>query len=93
MRGEVVVVVAGDVDLPVHGALAEAIGRAARTAGVQRVVVDLSDTVFLDSGAIGTLMAARRSAAVLGVGVVITGASGMVRRVLAVTGVLDALSE
>ncbi|WP_412543026.1 STAS domain-containing protein [Longispora sp. K20-0274] len=85
--------VAGDIDLGIHQLLADACADAARTAGVEHIEVDLSGVVFCDSGGLGVLIAARRTAHTLGVTLTVSGATGLVHKVLDVTGVLTTLAD
>jgi anti-sigma B factor antagonist len=55
------------------------------------VNVDLSDLAYLDSSGIGGLVKGRRKADKTGVAYRVTGATGMVRQVLSLTGVLEYL--
>lgn len=92
----VVVAVSGEIDLAVHEAFLESLESAIKTADVEqagKVVVDLTDTSFLDSTGIRVLIQGQETAAAAGVGYTVTGASGLVHRVLTVTGVLDLLSR
>ncbi len=93
---EVVVAVAGEVDLAKHQEFLGALETAVKKAGVdvpKRVVVDLSQTTFLDSGGIRALIDGRQAADGAGVEFVVTGVSGMVHTVLEVTGVLTFLAQ
>jgi anti-anti-sigma factor len=91
----VVVSVAGEVDLAVHDALQDSVQSAVKTAdvdGVNNVIVDLSQTTFMDSTGIRVLVDGYVAAGVAGVGFVVAGASGMVRNVLEITGVFGVLT-
>ncbi|WP_121397616.1 STAS domain-containing protein [Micromonospora sp. M71_S20] len=59
----------------------------------QRVDVDMAAVQFLDSTVIGALITARNTAAAAGRQLVVTNPSRIARRVLGITGVLDALSS
>ena len=59
--GAAVLQVAGDIDMQTAGALRDRLSECLET-GVPRVVVDLSAVDFLDSSALGALVAAARSA-------------------------------
>ncbi|WP_196279146.1 STAS domain-containing protein [Catellatospora vulcania] len=89
---EAVVAVSGEIDLAVRDDLLDTLHTAIRSAGVARVVVDLSQVSFMDSTGLHVLIAARERAHRSGVGFRVAGATGIVRRVLAVTGVLDLLT-
>ncbi|WP_412540115.1 STAS domain-containing protein [Longispora sp. K20-0274] len=83
--------VAGEVDLSGHDRLLHTVLQEVRTPGVTRVTVDLAGVTFLDSTGIGVLIAGRNAAREAGVGYQVTGATGIVREVLTVTGVDGAL--
>ncbi len=95
-RPEVVVVrVAGEIDLTTHERLLESLESAVKIADVEAVgsvIVDLSQTSFLDSTGIKALVEGYRAAEVAGVRYSATGASGLVHRVLEMTGVHALLS-
>ena len=57
------------------------------------VSVDLSDLQFIDSTGITALVAARKEVIALGHGFEVLGASGMVRRVFEITGLVRFLSD
>ncbi len=95
VSGAIVVAVSGEVDLAVHDSLLESLQSAIKTAdrdGVGKVVVDLSPTSFLDSTGIRVLVKGRDAAIAAGIDFSVTGAGGLVRKVLEVTGVLAALT-
>jgi anti-anti-sigma factor len=58
-----------------------------------RVVVDLSEVTFIDCRTIGALVRADGEAADAERGLSVIGATGLVHRVLSITGVLDLLTE
>ncbi|WP_412741024.1 MULTISPECIES: STAS domain-containing protein [unclassified Krasilnikovia] len=92
--GQIMVMVRGEIDMAVcddlAGVLRDAIGR---TPDGQAVVVDLSQTSFLDCAGIRTLLDSRRAATTAGDGFRVIGASGLVARVLGATGVLATLTH
>jgi len=93
---EVVVAVSGEIDLAKHGELLSALETAVKKADIdvaRRVVVDLSQTSFLDSGGIRTLVHGRQAADAMGIEYLVIGASGIVHTVLEVTGVLAFLTH
>lgn len=89
---EAVVVVAGEIDLAVRDDLLNTLREAIRRAEVTRVVVDLSGVSFMDSSGLHVLLTARETAHGSGVGFDVVGATGLARRVLEVTGVLQLLT-
>ena len=88
---QVTVVFAGEADPTVADQFHAALHSAA-TGPHTQVVVDLRGLVFIDSGGIGLLMAARHAARRHGNTLRITHPRGQVLRVLQVAGVLTALS-
>lgn len=92
----VVVAVAGEVDMSVHEQLLDSLRTAVEVADVgtvRKVVVDLSQTSFLDSVGIRVLIQGRRAADLLGIEYFVAGAEGMVARVLDITGVVPFLNH
>lgn len=83
------VCLAGDFDMSVAAELSDALVSAARTPGVERVVVDLRRTEFLDSHGIAGLLAGFDAAALAGRHFTVTNATGMVRQVLEITGLAE----
>jgi anti-sigma B factor antagonist len=90
--GVLTIAVAGDLDLLTCPTLDTAILQALSTAGVTAVRVDLSSVEFLDSSAIALLLKGHRAAHERGIGYQVTGAQGVTRVVLEVTGVWEHLS-
>jgi anti-sigma B factor antagonist len=89
--GVATVVVSGEIDVA-SGPTVEHELRAALSAdGVDTVVVDLSAVRFLDSYGVGLLLKGRRLADEQGTSYRVTGADGIVRRVLELGGVWDHL--
>jgi len=84
---------AGDFDMTVGAQLSDTLVGAARTADVDRVVVDLADTRFLDSHGIAGLVAGYEEAARGGLRFTVVNAHGMVGRVLDITGLSEVLRE
>jgi anti-anti-sigma factor len=89
----VVVAVSGEIDLAVHDELLSVIRAAVGLPGVTRIVVDLSQTSFMDASGIRALLAGREAARTAGVGYRVVGIAGKVRWVLEVTGVVEALID
>ena len=86
------VVITGEVDLSTAPAVEIAIGDAVASTGITVVEVDLSDVRFLDSSGIRLLLKGRRSADERGLAYRVTGAQGIARQVLELTGVWAHLS-
>lgn len=91
--GVTTLTVTGEFDLASQDNAAGEISRAVHAGGVRTVIVDVSGVRFLDSSGISVLLKGRRDADRAGVGYRLTGATGMVREVLSVTGVLEHLSN
>jgi anti-sigma B factor antagonist len=92
----VVVTVSGEVDLSVHERLLDALRSAVKVADSEDrtgIVVDLAEASFLDSVGIRVLIQGRKAADLAGIGYRVTGATGMVQRVLDITGVLAFLNQ
>jgi anti-anti-sigma factor len=81
------VAVSGDVDLATGPVVDRAITEALATDGVSAVRVDLSAVEFLDSTGVALLLRGRRRADERGLGYLVTGADGIPRQVLELTGV------
>ncbi|GAA1420741.1 STAS domain-containing protein [Catellatospora coxensis] len=90
--GEALVAVSGEIDLTVRDELLDSLSATIGEPGVRKVVVDLSQVAFMDSTGLHVLLTARERAHGSGVGFRVVGATGLVRRVLAVTGVLELLT-
>ena len=84
--------ISGAMDLDAVDHIEGAIGEAVNTPGTSTIVVDLSAVDFLDSSGIAILLKGRRVADAGGVTYRVTGAAGMVRQVLDLTGVWAHLS-
>ena len=89
--GVVVVWVAGEVDLTVSAALERTLLNAPDTPGTRGIVVDLGELRFLDSSGVHALVKGYLAARDAGLDYTVRRASGMVARVLTVTGVAEAL--
>jgi anti-anti-sigma factor len=90
--GVATVRISGAIDLDAMDEVERAIGATVDAAGTTQVVVDLSAVDFLDSSGIAVLLKGRRVADAADVGYRVTGAAGMVRQVLDLTGVWGHLS-
>jgi anti-anti-sigma factor len=87
------VCLAGDFDMSVAGELSDALVRAARAPGVERVVVDLQRTAFLDSHGIAGLLAGFEAATSAGRPFSVINARGVVRQVLEITGLAEVFAD
>src|SRR5262245_51319861 len=88
--GEAVVEVAGELDLHARHDLLSALGQAS-SAG-QRLVVDLSQTTFIDSTALKALLETWRAQNEAGKELVLRGPSPVVVRTLEIAGLSDTLT-
>jgi anti-sigma B factor antagonist len=88
---EAVVTVRGEIDIATRDQLRDSLHAATVAPGVKRIVVDLTQTQFMDSSGIHTLVRGCQIAGEAGIDYRITGANGQVHRVLELTGVLDFL--
>ncbi|MEU9509314.1 STAS domain-containing protein [Micromonospora sp. NPDC048170] len=86
-----VVLLSGEIDVNGAGHLLDLLSHTITTA--HRVDVDMAAVQFLDSTVIGALITARNTATAAGRQLVVTSPSRTARRVLGITGVLDALSS
>lgn len=82
----------GELDLAGRDDVERAIGEVVHAEGTRMVVVDLSSLEFIDSSGIGVLLKGRRQADAAGVGYRVNAATGIVRQVLSLTGVLEHLT-
>jgi len=87
--GAVVVRVSGEVDLTVSAQLERVLLAAPATRDVSSVVVDLEDLWFLDSSGVHALVKGYLAARDAGLAYAVRNASGMVARVLHITGVAE----
>src|SRR5947209_7895006 len=90
--GDVELHLAGELDMLAVPMLAEALA-AAIDKRVPRVVVDAARLSYIDSSGIDCLMNAAFAAKLVDTRLVVRNAEGIVRRVLAITGVDDELLE
>ncbi|MGN6609739.1 MAG: STAS domain-containing protein [Jatrophihabitans sp.] len=88
--GAAVLRVAGDIDMQTAGALRDRLTECLET-GAGRVVVDLSAVDFLDSSALGALVAAARSAGEGGSALRVAAPKPHVRKIFQITRLLDVL--
>ncbi len=86
----------GDLDInardDVRDVLLRAVGDSASDGHV-RIVIDLADTAFIDSEAVGALIDGLTAGRAAGVPLAIAHAEGLVHRVLDVSGVLELFEE
>jgi len=87
-----VVIVGGDVDLHSTPELREQLERVASDDHAGRMIVDLTETTFLDSMALGALLAAKKGADARGKKFVIVAATPEIRRIFEIT-MLDSVFE
>jgi anti-sigma B factor antagonist len=83
---------AGEIDMSVCDRVPEIVAEAVARRAPGRVEVDLRDLDFCDSSGISALFAAKAAAERAGCQFMVTKPHGMVRRVMEITGVLDALT-
>jgi len=88
--GAVVVRVSGEVDLTVSGQLERVLLAAPSAPDADRVIVDLEDLRFLDSSGVHALVKGYLATRDAGLPYEVRNASGMVARVLQITGVAEA---
>lgn len=84
-RGADVVAVGGDVDLHSAPELREQLEHLSSEESASRIVVDLSEATFLDSMALGVLLAAKRTAEAHGKRFAIVAATTEIRRIFEIT--------
>jgi anti-anti-sigma factor len=90
-RGTTTLSVAGDVDLASEPELWNALEKAITAEGVDEVIVDLTETTFMDCYGMGALIRGRRLADDAGARFRVANPSGIPLIVLALSGVLDYL--
>jgi anti-anti-sigma factor len=88
----IVVTPAGDMDLAAAPSIRDIL-RAAVAAGVERIDVDMGNVTFLDSSAIGVLVAAHRAAADRGIRLRLRRPGPVVRMVLEITNLAGLLVD
>ena len=89
--GVVVVRASGEVDMTVSPTFERSLLEAATTPPARRVVVDLELLRFLDSSGVHALVKGYHAATAAGGTLTVRGATGVVARVLYITGVAEAL--
>jgi anti-anti-sigma factor len=93
VREAAVVRLAGDLDINARDEMRVALLDAVQVAGPGEVVIDFSDTAFLDSEAMGALIEGLNAGQKAGVPLRIVNARGLVHRVLDVSGVLALFND
>jgi anti-sigma B factor antagonist len=78
----------GEIDMAACKELSADVVSVIMSGGADRVVVDLGETVFLDSRGISLLITAWQAARDAGIGFALVNARGVVRRVLEVSGLM-----
>jgi anti-sigma B factor antagonist len=91
-EGTATVRLGGDLDVDAIDPVRQVFVTALAAPGVHTLVVDLADTGFLDSTALGALVGAYRQATAAGWTFRVVHLRGEVRRLLAMTGTLDLLT-
>jgi len=61
-RRQLVVHIAGDLDIASADALEREVQRQSRTPGIERIVVDLQEVTFMDASGLGALVSLRNAA-------------------------------
>lgn len=81
----------GDLDLPATAEFRTALQTAATSKGITTIVVDLSGVTFMDTSALGVLVAAHTAARRHGATFAVTNPGAMVTMILTITGLVDTL--
>jgi anti-sigma B factor antagonist len=81
----------GDIDVDSTSKLREVLQLAAVRPGITAVVIELGGVTFMDSSALGLLVAARRNAQTRGASLHVRNPGPMVTMVLQITGLYDEL--
>jgi anti-sigma B factor antagonist len=89
----VVLAVSGEIDLAIHARLVSSVRAAADLPGVERIVVDLTRSSFLDASGISALLIGRRAAHSVGVAYQVVGMAGQVRQLLEMTQMIGVLTD
>jgi anti-sigma B factor antagonist len=87
----VTVVTTGEMDVTAAGPFGTALCRLAETEPVERIEVDLGGLRFMDTTGVAALKRVYRTTARRGCHLVVTNATGLVRRVLDLTGAMACL--
>jgi anti-sigma B factor antagonist len=90
-NGVVVIRLAGEVDLTVSSTLEATLLDAVAQGSARQIVVDLGQLRFLDSSGVHALVKGYHAAKTAGASLIVRNATGIVARVLRITGVGQAL--
>jgi anti-anti-sigma factor len=86
-----VVTLAGELDMAATFRLEPELERLTREEDVSALVIDMQDVEFIDSSALGLLLATQQRLRAEGLRFLLANPSGSVRRMLELTGIADAL--
>jgi anti-anti-sigma factor len=89
----VVVALSGELDVNSAPQVAEALGQLADGGDVATVLVDVSRLTFVDSTGLRVILAGRERLQTVGATLALDGASGVVERVLEMTGLRSLLAQ
>jgi anti-sigma B factor antagonist len=87
----VIVTLAGELDMAATFRLEPELERLTRNGDVSALVIDMQDVEFMDSSALGLLLATQQRLRAEGLRFLLANPSGSVRRMLELTGVADTL--
>jgi anti-sigma B factor antagonist len=87
-----IVALGGELDMAATFRLEPELERLTRDGDVSAVVIDMQDVEFMDSSALGLLLATQQRLRAEGIQFRVANPSGSVRRMLELTGVADALT-
>jgi anti-sigma B factor antagonist len=87
-----VVTLGGELDMAATFRLEPELERLSRNDDVSALVIDMQDVAFMDSSALGLLLATQHRLRAEGLRFLLANPSGSVRRMLELTGVADALA-
>jgi anti-anti-sigma factor len=89
--GTLTIALAGEIDLSTRQALAAAIEDAFEQMGVTNMIVDMAGVTFMDCCGLGALIQGRALAEKRSCAYQVCGVTGLARKVMEMTGVLDML--
>jgi anti-sigma B factor antagonist len=87
-----IVTLAGELDMAATFRLEPELERLTRNGDASALVIDMHDVEFMDSSALGLLLATQQRLRAEGLRFLLANPSGSVRRMLELTGVADALN-